>query len=1198
MTAAKFDAAVPESGQADDHGKPPTAAAYGPILVVGPVSGGSTAGQWLYADKPLQRSDEDAKDALSLGAYADALSLVMDAEDTATPLTIAISGPWGSGKTSLAAMTEARLGLGSDWSSPHVICKFDAWANDDAPHLGAAFAAAVAKAVDRERHWWVRLFSPLPSVMLTPTQRWRRGLRFWIIAIALAVSAIFWRTHGSLFITLDPASAISSVEHGKELWRFAWPAGFLAVFTLVQKLGPGIQAAARWIDDPKSEAARGSVTEASEQLGRFIDQALRGKRRLMIFVDNLERCRPPRAVEVCEVVTEFIGHEGVVTVLIGDMDTIALSAEIKYAALESVIRGPSGQARPGSRLDGDYGRAFLEKLIQMQLRLPPPLPGQLRAMLSPSSEEPPAFTTDPDTDFFHRLRQVAKHPGSWPSTAAVAAAFVVVGAASFGAELVVAVPAAGFASAIIEVSAEYLKAKGENRKRETIDHIVKTTVSPSETTLRLVGDVCQELGDIGLTIDVREISRRVRQRIISTSSFRFELDRSLHEVLPSSPRGAKRMVNHAHLLLDIGVGRGVFAKPSGVRPAQLASWASLTERWPSVAAAVARDPSLVGRLEEIARQGNPVRPEDLKAIEKRIGVPGIDLRLLELLRRSDTLAPVAELLVNFSRPVDSLEETATSLPRGAEQAPALTSREDLYIDGLAALLVERWEDAARIFGALVEDGRAYKDAKLRLDHAVLEERLSPHYHDACSAADSGQWAEAIQQLEAISASAPTYRDVQRRLNLARAEYQLLRTSAEAFEFRGVSQWEAVLAAAEHLRPLREHAADIDEIVGKARISLRAAEHFQRAVIYADYGEWREAMLELAEVRRIEPEYKNSAQLVTLARRDLAASNAVMPLELHLIGQIRAPGKPSLICFTATSDQVVIVGRTLRVTVTNLNGDRLADVSPSLLSRLLIAALISSTKDSEMDISAAADFDHVGGRLAISDLREGTRILDAATGEFLREIGSDGSVALAFQPDGTKIATVNRRGILSYWDTRTGELDDKVALRGVRRMVFSPDGQLLLVARTNGAARVLHLSTGDQVGETPRQGKLNCLAFAPDGRTFATGGSAGARVFTTATGALLAEFCHGATVADVAYSPDGRMLATASERSTAQIWDSSTGELLAQFPHASRVDDVLSEYFPLLESMQNRPVQRVAFSPDGQMLAVGVAGHVRLWRITP
>src|SRR5262245_50940725 len=76
-------------------------------------------GRWLYADKPLEPGDEDP---LGFGAYADALALLMDWKDTSTPLTIALNGPWGSGKTSLAKMAEARLPIGSDWDASHVVC--------------------------------------------------------------------------------------------------------------------------------------------------------------------------------------------------------------------------------------------------------------------------------------------------------------------------------------------------------------------------------------------------------------------------------------------------------------------------------------------------------------------------------------------------------------------------------------------------------------------------------------------------------------------------------------------------------------------------------------------------------------------------------------------------------------------------------------------------------------------------------------------------------------------------------------------------------------------------------------------------------------------------------------------------------------------------------------------------------------------
>jgi len=150
MGGTKSHADMPKVGQSQGNGTPATGADSAPHPRAS-ASHNAPGGRWLYSDKPLEPPDTDS---LGFGAYADALALLMDWKATNTPLTVAINGPWGSGKTSLAKMAEARLPFGSDWDAPHVICWFDAWANDDAPHLGAAFAAAVAKAVNKQRYWW------------------------------------------------------------------------------------------------------------------------------------------------------------------------------------------------------------------------------------------------------------------------------------------------------------------------------------------------------------------------------------------------------------------------------------------------------------------------------------------------------------------------------------------------------------------------------------------------------------------------------------------------------------------------------------------------------------------------------------------------------------------------------------------------------------------------------------------------------------------------------------------------------------------------------------------------------------------------------------------------------------------------------------------------------------------------------------
>jgi KAP family P-loop domain len=652
-------------------------------------------GRWLYADKPLEPGD---KDSLGFGAYADALALLMDWKDTSTPLTIAINGPWGSGKTSLAKMAEARLPIGSDWDAPHVVCWFDAWANDDAPHLGAAFAAAVASSANKQRRWWVRLVMPLPSVMLSPEQRWRRGLWLGVLAVALAAAAIFWPTGGSLLTPLlHPGETFSQLGHGAAATRLAVPVLLVAVIALARRLAPSIQGMARWIDTPGLEAARGSMQDASRQLRRFINQALRRKRRFMIFVDNLERCRPPRAVEVCEVVSQLIGHPEVVTVLIGDMNTIALSAEIKYAALESLSLGTSGTPGPGAapRITGrgpagSYGREYLEKLIQIELRLPPPLPRDLRKMLVPVTGEQPAFPENLDvSELGLGAAANATSPAvqwTWRAAGVVCVAVVCTAVVfvrlSFLAVVVLSV-LAGLVGAVPPIVFDRYRERRRKRTRTALDEDVRDVVTPTATALK--SDDVQELvtrldkrqqnyARVPAFIGPALVRRRMRQRIISNNELRTQLDRAVLEVLPLSPRAAKRMFNHAHLLLDIGVERGIFATEPRLQPRQLAEWVALNERWPSVAAAITSDPALLGKLEQAALQTaqQSLSLEQLATLETDMGIIGLDLGLLDYLRRSESLVSCVRLLVNFSPDTDqgsAPEAKASVSSTGGTAAP-------------------------------------------------------------------------------------------------------------------------------------------------------------------------------------------------------------------------------------------------------------------------------------------------------------------------------------------------------------------------------------------------------------------------------------------------------------------------------------------------------------------------------------------------
>jgi hypothetical protein len=260
------------------------------------------------------------------------------------------------------------------------VCWFNAWMHDDAPHLGASFAAEVAKTANRYRPKWRRLLSPLPSIMLSAEEKWRRRIMVVMVSFLVALTIVLLPGLGkALRSDFQPKADVA-----QRLQEFFGPTRsavllfVLVAFALSRKVFAIAQSAARFVDDPKSEAAKGSMQEVNHQLGQLIQQATRVRRqwlfipreprRLIIFVDDLERCRPPRAVEVCEVASQLLGHPGVVTILIADMSVIAASAEIKYAQFEH-LRTTAGEGSAGLPY-GPYGRLYLQKMVQLQFNVP------------------------------------------------------------------------------------------------------------------------------------------------------------------------------------------------------------------------------------------------------------------------------------------------------------------------------------------------------------------------------------------------------------------------------------------------------------------------------------------------------------------------------------------------------------------------------------------------------------------------------------------------------------------------------------------------------------------------------------------------------------------------------------------------------------------------------------------------------------
>ncbi len=168
------------------------------------------------------------------------------------------------------------------------------------------------------------------------------------------------------------------------------------------------------------------------------------------------------------------------------------------------------------------------------------------------------------------------------------------------------------------------------------------------------------------------------------------------------------------------------------------------------------------------------------------------------------------------------------------------------------------------------------------------------------------------------------------------------------------------------------------------------------------------------------------------------------------------------------------------------------------------------------------------------------LLDAQTGEVLRQLGEDGRVtALAWSPDGRCIL-VGEQGVphLDIWDVKTGkQLKRLSSTSELWSAAWSPDGGRFASFHGNGNLQVWDAQSYTLLYSLPIRTVFASLAWSPDGRYLSVVGSSGwLRIYDGETGALLREWQLPTWSLSpiVAWSPDGRYLLS-GVGSVVQVW---------------------------------------------------------------
>lgn len=298
---------------------------------------------------PLLDDRPTVQDALEFAPYRDTLLDILRDNAAQTPLTLGLFGSWGSGKTSLMRMLETGLqraqlpGYQTTW--------FNAWKYNREDVL---WRALILQVLDTLR--------PAAGDS-TPTGDVARALATRAADIDRLEESLYrsieWEELGRW--TLDWAKALRGTAEDAAEVALAFVPGSKPLVALLKQI---TEAVAGKKDAGLAEAFHREVTRQRREQLRSLEQFERSFQdlldryivqpggRLIVFVDDLDRCLPDKTIEVLEAIKLFLDVPGCIFVLGLDQDAIIDTIQTRY----------QGRLK---------AREYLEKLIQIPFQLPP-----------------------------------------------------------------------------------------------------------------------------------------------------------------------------------------------------------------------------------------------------------------------------------------------------------------------------------------------------------------------------------------------------------------------------------------------------------------------------------------------------------------------------------------------------------------------------------------------------------------------------------------------------------------------------------------------------------------------------------------------------------------------------------------------------------------------------------------------------------
>lgn len=288
--------------------------------------------------------NETSEDLLGFKVHADLLVDVIK-DDKVLPVTIGVFGDWGSGKSSILKIVEQEL-TGDDedgFKDGTLVLYFNGWVFEGYDDAKAALLESIIEKFDKHKTIGNKVKDK--TVKLFKSVKWMRLLGLSFKKVIVPGAAAYLTGGASLLpFLVNEFSQLQPKE-------------------LADKLtGEGAEDFLKDIIKKNENEEVTIVREFRDDFKEMIDKS--EIKKLVVIIDDLDRCTPDRLIENLEAIKLFLNVEKTAFVIGADPRIVRHAIEHRYKT-DSIENADDPDSR-NKRIVSDY----LEKLIQIPYYLP------------------------------------------------------------------------------------------------------------------------------------------------------------------------------------------------------------------------------------------------------------------------------------------------------------------------------------------------------------------------------------------------------------------------------------------------------------------------------------------------------------------------------------------------------------------------------------------------------------------------------------------------------------------------------------------------------------------------------------------------------------------------------------------------------------------------------------------------------------